>query len=104
MTAANTPNTNASTNALDDAELQEIAGGSRSDESTIYDKQGREIGYYAVTFVITDHIYYWQCSHCGGPVHASGSFYFCDKCDDWWLSRAPHRWYGTKEELIAAAN
>ena len=95
-----TANTEANINALNDTQLQEAVGGASEvpNARKIYDTKGRLIGYCR-----HNALYYWQCTHCGGPVHKNGPFW-CDKCDDWWISRAAHEWTGTEAELIAAAN
>ena len=94
---------NASANALKDSELEKANGGIWLDPGTtsvenVFDKKGRVIG-----FKLNGTIYYWQCTHCGCPVHKN-VFYYCDKCDDWWLSRNDYVWNDTEEQLIAAAN
>ena len=86
---------------LTDDELGEIAGGTK-------DADGDEIIYGNNGFMIgqikrcTGEILYWKCTHCGLPVYHTSAAYWCDKCDDWWVSRSYYTWNGTKEELIAA--
>ena len=95
--------TETNTDALNDTELQDVTGGCRGTggsyaTSYVHDAKGRTVGYYNSS----NELYYWKCTHCGNPVHRDG-FYFCDPCDDWWLSRADYVWHGTEAELIAAA-
>ena len=97
-----TVNNEANTTALDDAQLQKAVGGiydgSPAKTTDVFDKQGRKVGFYSRGV-----LYYWQCTHCGKPVHLSNALYWCDPCDDWWLNRADHIWHGTEDELIATA-
>ena len=98
------------TNKLNDTELKNVSAGGRlavvtkpivetPDVKWIYNSRGNYVGHWNTDGSIT----YWKCTHCNGPVHRN-TFYFCDKCDDWWISRADYTWYGTEAELIAAAN
>ena len=92
-------------NALDDADLKEVAGGANGEDPdvtvAIRDAKGRQVGYRPCKS--STQIYYWKCTHCGNPVHKSTQYY-CDACDDWWFSRRNYLWSGTEAELIAAAN
>ena len=90
---------------LNDTELKNVNGGVTPIAKIpikLYDicnSRGNPVGFKRDDGTIV----YWKCTHCNGPVHRN-TFYFCDKCDDWWLSRANYIWSGTEAELIAAAN
>lgn len=87
--------------ALTDEQMAEIAGGATdyNGDEIIYGNNGFMIGKIKRC---TGEIKYWKCTHCGLPVYHTSVAYFCDKCDDWWVSRSIYTWGGTKEELIAA--
>ena len=97
---------NPNTNSLSDAELKDVSGGmgtyyqSNSDKWCIYNAKGELVGK-----ILNGKINYWKCTHCNDPVHmSSAGIFFCDVCDDWWISRAKYIWNGTAEELIAASH
>ena len=94
-------------NSLNDAELKDVNGGNGGGASATYspgypyilNANGDPVGMYEGKKII-----YWKCTHCDSPLHVSKGLCWCDACDDWWFSRADYTWYGTEEELIAAAH
>ena len=86
---------------LTNPELQEVTGGTSGVKTVRYvtSPWGRIVGEYGDE----GQIYYWKCSHCGGPCHSDG-LYWCDLCDDWWFMRRGYLWHGTAEELWNAAH
>ena len=89
-------------NQLNDPELDQVVGGAGStDDYSLYDSKGREIGGW-----ICHHtrIGYWPCPKCKKPGHmGTFNYAYCDPCDYYWTLNATD-WTGTEEQLIAAAN
>lgn len=86
---------------LTDEQMGEISGGRAGEEPVSEDILGNN-GKVVGCVNALGRIVYWKCTHCGLPVYRDWIAYYCDKCNDWWVSRGEYYWDGTKEELIAA--
>ena len=92
-----TDNTNAS---LNDAELNNVAGGSSSSNVDVVNANGQVVGYYNPSEV---GIYFWPCPYCGKPMHV-GKLYakYCDPCDQFFYAGYSTKAYdGTGSQLKA---
>ena len=84
---------------LTDDQMGQVSGGSSTHDEPIFGYNGKQIG---KVDKFTGRIICWLCTHCRQPIYCDWLAYYCDKCDDWWYSRADYYWGGTKESLRAA--
>ncbi len=93
---------------LDEAELSAVGGGAVVDagggeEHALHTNTHALCGYYNyITKVITYH----PCPRCKKPMHSEwyNVKWYCDPCDYSEFLPGTSYWYGTQEELTAAAS
>ncbi len=90
---------------LSDQELSQTAGGAPSMDSSVkmvyfYNSHDDQIGY---RHGVDDYIHYVPCDKCGKPMHNGWFGWYCDPCNRHLVCVSYYRWYGSVEELKAAA-